>query len=235
MAKRILDLGCGQGYNTRYLSKRNQVIGIDISAEDIAIAERKFPKVDFRVMDGGALQFETNYFDEIYAQDALEHLDNIESAIKEVKRVLNPGGRFTVTIPYWKSEKWLLKIRPTYFEEIHHVRIFGDGELEGLLSKYGFTMIKKRRIGFLSHIFQYYMFKRKTKKKSQLGIGLWSDSWQATFLFVALLFFDTQVFKSPLKYVPIWIITMPIGLVINFFGNIFFPKTIYYQFKKNAN
>lgn len=231
MRKRILDIGCGQGFNAHCLSKHNDVVGIDISAEDIAIAKKRYPNVDYKIMDMASLEFKNNYFDRIYALDTLEHIDNLEKVITEVKRVLKPGGEFIVNIPYWKSERWLLRLRPTYFSEIHHVRVFGEDELENLLSKKRFTLVKKKRAGFLNHVFQYYMFKRKVKSKKQLGIGNWQDSWKTKFLYITLIFFDTQLFKTPLKYIPLWVLTIPIGLVINFFGNFFMPKSLFYTFK----
>lgn len=231
MRKKILEIGCGQGFNTYCLSKHNDVIGIDISKEDIAISKKRYPDVDYRVMDMEGLQFKDDYFDEVYAMDTLEHIDNFDRVIGEIKRVLKSSGKFIVNIPYWKSEYFLLKIRPTYFEEIHHVKIFGKGELENLLSKKGFRLIKKARTGFLNHIFQYYMFKRKIRNKSQLGIGNWRDNWKTKSLFIVLMLFDAQLFKTPLKYFPIWILTFPIGLIIGCIGNIFFPKSLFYIFK----
>lgn len=231
MKKKILDMGCGQGFNAYCLSRSNDVIGIDISAEDIAIAKKRFPGIDYRIMDIENLQFENNYFDRIDALDILEHVDNFNKVIMEIKRVLKRQGEFIVNIPYWKSEQWLRKLRPAYFSEIHHVRVFGEYEVENLLQKQGFMLLKKSRTGFLNHIFQYYMFKRAVKSKTQLGIGNWRDNWKTKFIFVSLMLFDIQLFKTPLKYFPLWIITLPIGLCVNGIGNIFFPKSLFYKFK----
>jgi hypothetical protein len=38
--------------------------------------------------------------------------------------------------------------------------------------------------------------------------------------------------KTPLKYIPLWIITLPIGWLINSVGNMYFPKSFYYEFIK---
>ncbi|MFH1777342.1 MAG: class I SAM-dependent methyltransferase [Candidatus Omnitrophota bacterium] len=234
MRKKILEIGCGEGVNTYYLSKKNDIIGIDISEEVIVVARRRFPSVDYRVMNTERLEFTNDYFDQVYALDVLEHVDNLDRVIAEVWRVLRPGGEFIANIPYWKSEQWLLKLRPTYFKEIHHSRIFGENTLEELLGDNKFSLIKKARAGFLSHVFQYYMFKRTPLGKTQLGIGDWRDNWKTKTLSISLLFFDERLFQTPLKYCPVWFITLPLGLIINFFGNIFFPKSFFYKFKKYA-
>ncbi len=231
MRKKVLEIGCGQGFNAYCLSKHNDVIGVDISKEDIAISKKRYPNVDFRLMNIENLQFEDKYFDEVYALDTLEHVDNLDKVITEVKRVLKNSGKFIVNIPYWKSEQWLLKLMPTYFEEIHHIRVFTEEELENLLSKKGFSLIKKSRTGFLNHIFQYYMFKRKGRNNSQLGIGNWRENWKTKSLFAGLMLFDIQLFKTPLKYFPLWILTLPTGLIISSIGNIFFPKSLFYILK----
>lgn len=231
--KVVLDVGCGQGFHTFCLSKdMNNAIGVDIFQEDIIIAKKRYPKVDFFVMNIEKLNFENNFFNKIYAMDVLEHVDNLDAVLNEIERVLKPGGQFIINIPYWKSEAWLLKIRPSYFGEIHHVRIFKDNQLEKILLGKGINLCKIKRTGFLTHIEHYYMFKRVNKVKTQLGIGNWRDNWKTKFVHISLLFFDTEILQTPLKYFPLWLITLPIGAIINFFGNKIFPKSVYYEFKK---
>ena len=79
-----------------------------------------------------------------------------QNIINELNRVLVVGGELIVSIPYWKSEELLLKIRPTYFDEIHHVRIFMEGDLEKMLRD-KFLFVKKNRRNFLSHIEIIYL------------------------------------------------------------------------------
>ncbi len=234
MRKKILEIGCGQGFNAYCLSRKDEIIGIDKSGEDIAVARKRFPRVDYRVMNMERLEFIDGYFDQVYSLDVLEHVDNLDMVIAEARRVLKLGGKFIINIPYWKSEQWLLKLRPTYFKEIHHIRIFGENSLEELLADKKFSLIRKRRIGFLHHVFQYYMFKRKPSGKTQLGIGHWRDNWKTKLLYASMMFFDEQLFRTPVRFCPLWIITLPIGLLINLFGNIFLPKSLFYEFRKDG-
>ncbi|MFA5100997.1 MAG: class I SAM-dependent methyltransferase, partial [Candidatus Omnitrophota bacterium] len=211
-----------------------EAVGVDISEENISFSRKKYPGVDYRVMDAGNLEFEDEYFDQAYCLDVMEHVDDLEKVITEIRRVLKPGGEFIVNVPYWKSEQWLQNIRPTYFKEIHHVRVFGEDTLEKLLADYRFSLVRKKRSGFLTHVFQYYMFKRRSSRDSQLEIGCWRENWKTKTVFLGMMFFDEMLFKTPLKLCPIWVITLPVGMLINSIGNILFPKSLYYIFRKNA-
>lgn len=233
--KKILEIGCGQGFHTYLLSKNksNQVVGIDLSLEDINIAKKRYPDVRFKVMNAEKLSFKDNTFDEVYALEILEHVDSVDNVLNEVKRVLRMGGRFIASIPYYKSEKWLLKVRPTYFDEIHHVRIFKENELEKLCKERKLALTKKKSKGFLQHIELYFLFKRHINSNTQISVGSWRDNFFTKMLHITLLYFDPLVFKTPLVYFPLWIVTVPLGGFVNLFGNKIFPKGYYYEFIKN--
>lgn len=233
-AKKILDIGCGQGFNVYALSKKSQVIGVDLSEEDIKIARKRYGNLDFRVMDARALEFLDAFFDKIYAIDILEHVDDLNGVLTECCRVIKEGGKFIINVPAEKSEAWLLKIRPTYFKEIHHVRVFKneENELENILRKFNLEVVKKKPRGFLQHIDLYWLFTRTKKSSTQLGIGNWRDTKMSMAIHLVLLFFDFSILSTPLKWVPIWIITLPIGFSISFFGDKIFPKSFYYEFEK---
>lgn len=232
---KILEIGCGQGFNTYLLSKKKdvKVMGIDLSKKDISISKKRYPKVDFKVMDAEKLSFKSGSFDVVYAMEILEHVNNLDNVLNEITRVLKDNGKFIASIPYHKSEKWLLKIRPSYFKEIHHVRIFRESQLENLCKKRNFLLIKKKRRGFLQHIELYFLFKRKINSDTQVSIGSWRDNYFTKFIHAAVLYTDPLVLKTPLVYVPLWIVTVPIGAAVNYVGNRFFPKGFYYEFKKN--
>lgn len=100
---RVLDLGCGRGDITLYLAKHTkEAFGIDYSKDAIAVSQnvrKTFPpsirkKTTFMQMDAKQLQFPDNFFDCVIAIDIFEHLykDELEIAMKEIKRVLKPEG-----------------------------------------------------------------------------------------------------------------------------------------------
>lgn len=234
MRKNILEIGSGQGFYSSVLARDNdsKVYGIDISKKDILISKKRYKGPIYKVMNAEKLEFNSQYFDEVYALDILEHVDHLDKVLKETKRVLKTNGLFIVNIPYFKSEKWLLKIRPTFHKEIHHVRIFKKNELEKTMKKLGFCVIKKEPKDFLQHIELYVLFKRNIKSDTQLSIGSWRDNIFTITVHIAVLYFNPSVIKTPLIFLPIWIVTVPVGMVINHFGNKRFPRSLYYVFKK---
>lgn len=232
--KNVLDLGSGDGFFAYILSKNkdNKAYGIDVSKESIGISKKRYPMINFQVMDSEKMSFKSGTFDEVYAMDVLEHVDNLRKALVEVRRVLKTKGKFVVNVPYHKSEKWLIKIRPTYFSEIHHVRIFKERELEHMIIKMGFKLKNKKKTGFLHHIELFFLFKRKVDSKKQTSIGSWRDSFVTKVVHAVMLYFDPVILKTPLFYIPIWIITLPVGYAVNYVGNKFLPKSMYYEFIK---
>lgn len=232
--KKVLEIGCGQGFNSFVLSKNRQitVFGIDLSREDIKIAKERYSTINFLEMNCEKMDFKDKSFDAVYAFDVLEHVNNLEKTLSEVYRVLKEGGGFIINVPHYKSESWLVKLRPTYFKEIHHVRVFKENELDKLFKEHHFKIIKKQKRGFLQHIELFFLFKRKINSKTQLSIGSWRDNYFTKFVHVAMLLFDPIVIHTPLVYFPVWIITIPIGYVINLVGNRIFPKSFYFEVVK---
>lgn len=91
----VLDYGCYTGALTpKLLSyKAKKIIGIDISEKGIGEAKRQYgDKAEFHVMDAHKMLFDRESFDLIVGRAILHHLD-FEVAVREIARVLCPGGR----------------------------------------------------------------------------------------------------------------------------------------------
>ena len=233
--RKILEIGCGQGFHTFLLSKKknNKVIGVDFSKKDIQICKKRYPKVEFMTMKAEKLLFKDGFFDEVFAIDILEHVNDLGKTLSEMSRVLKRKGKIIVNVPHHKSEAWLLKIRPSYLKEIHHVRVFKENQIEKLFQKRNLVLRKKKKRGFMQHFELYFLFRRKIKSDTQLSIGSWRDNLFTKSVHGFFLMFDPIVIKTPLVYVPVWIITLPIGFITNSVGNLFLPKSFYYEFVKN--
>lgn len=101
---KVLELGCGNGFITEYISDRTlcHVTGIDIAVEAIEHAkDRTKDKCDrlfFQTMSMDSLDYKENSFDAIISIDTLYFVKDLESVLKSIYRVLKPDG--TVFIFY---------------------------------------------------------------------------------------------------------------------------------------
>src|SRR5438552_12902644 len=95
----VLDIGCGPGYVAAAAAERGATSrGLDFSKEMVAIAQKKFPHIEFREGDAQNLPFPDATYDRVLANFALLHLPDPERACAEAFRVLKPGGKFGFTV-----------------------------------------------------------------------------------------------------------------------------------------
>ncbi|MFI4977958.1 MAG: class I SAM-dependent methyltransferase [Solirubrobacterales bacterium] len=108
--KDVLDYGCGPGYLTRYLFDHGarHVTGIDVSEGEIEQARESADREGFTdrsrflVADAHATGFPDDSFDLIVGSSILHHLD-LRIALKELRRILRPGGRAVFLEPLWHN------------------------------------------------------------------------------------------------------------------------------------
>ncbi|HEU4465475.1 MAG TPA: class I SAM-dependent methyltransferase [Agromyces sp.] len=99
---RVLDVGCGPGTISIDLARRvrpGSVTGIDASAEIVAratglAASEGVANAEFRVGDAYALAFDDDTFDVVHAHQVMQHLGRPVDVMREIRRVLKPGGVF---------------------------------------------------------------------------------------------------------------------------------------------
>lgn len=92
--KRILDIGCGPMGSLEWAEMAVERIGLDPLAD--SYKEFGIDKQKMKYVTAGAeeIPFPDNYFDFIYSFNSLDHVDNLDHAVKEIIRVLAPGGYF---------------------------------------------------------------------------------------------------------------------------------------------
>lgn len=95
---RILDVGCGTGANLLMLSAYGEAEGVDISEDALAFCrERGLDHV--KQGAGEELPYENATFDLVTALDVVEHMDDDLAGLKEMFRVLRPGGHALLFVP----------------------------------------------------------------------------------------------------------------------------------------
>lgn len=147
LSGRLLDVGCGtKPYET--LFSVTEYVGLDIDSEE----SRKRSIAD-HLYDGKKFPFADESFDSILCNQVLEHVFNPGEFMSEILRVLKPGGKLLLTVPFvWDEHE----------QPFDYARYSSFG-LHDLLEKHGFKIVKYKKLGAdISIVFQLvntYLFK----------------------------------------------------------------------------
>ena len=132
--KKILDLACGEGYGSRLLAERaDQVVGMDIDEATIRRAAARYQRPNLRFQTAAAekIPAEAGSFDLVVSFETLEHTDNHEAMLSEIKRVLKPGGTLMLSTP----EKKFYSDQTGYQNPFHKKELY-ESELGELMARY---------------------------------------------------------------------------------------------------
>lgn len=101
---RTLDVCTGPGMLAEAALERGaEAVGLDFSSEVIEIAKRNVPDAEFHQGDAQALPFEDDSFDAVVCGYGVIHVPDPEKALREMRRVLRPGGRIAMSV--WEAPK----------------------------------------------------------------------------------------------------------------------------------
>lgn len=140
----LLDVGCGTGLNYSVLSKFGKVFGADSSPQALLFGRSR--RVENLVLSKAEdLQFPNEMFDVVTALDVLEHTDNDLTALREMWRVMKPGGMLVVTVPAY-GFLW-----SEHDEALHHRRRYTAHELRNKMTNAGFEV--QRSTYFITLLF----------------------------------------------------------------------------------
>lgn len=104
--KEVLDLGCGFGWFCLMAEERGakRIIGVEISEEDLKTAKKSIKSKNIEFIVGSALSIPLpdNSVDTVFAWEVIEHIptNTEKEMLKEVERILKPGGKFYLSTPY---------------------------------------------------------------------------------------------------------------------------------------
>jgi SAM-dependent methyltransferase len=95
---RILDVGCGTGANLELLGEYGEAEGVDVSHEALAFCRARGLE-NVRHGEAERLPYPDETFDLVTGLDVVEHLDDDVAGLREMHRVLKPGGRALLFVP----------------------------------------------------------------------------------------------------------------------------------------
>lgn len=140
--RKALDIGCGHGFFLEVAKKRGlEVTGIDISGYAVEYAKKHGQKA--LLTDIYKAGFKDNSFDVATAFQLIEHIPNLVRFMKEVKRILQPGGFVFLTTPNYAGYLRRLMGRNWFsYRHQEHLFFFSPKSMKYLLEKAGFTSVK---------------------------------------------------------------------------------------------
>ena len=100
--KHVLDIASGEGYGAAYLAQVAQtVVGVDLDQQSVEHANLSYARANLRYLEGSAtsIPLEASSVDIVVSFETIEHFAEQELFLKEVRRVLKPGGLFICSTP----------------------------------------------------------------------------------------------------------------------------------------
>lgn len=169
----VLDVGCGNAFLLEKL-KAKKSFGVDLSLNNIIKAQRRLKDKGFFLLlraNAENLPLEKAKFDAVICTEVIEHVQNPETVLKEITRVLKEDGIFIITIPNDTLINKLKKVlKVTGLQKLlsieyggaeeWHIHVFTRKSMNDLLIKYGFRI--ERAWGFpYSFLPLHYIFQCK--------------------------------------------------------------------------
>ena len=151
-AKKILDVGCGQGAMSAELKKQHQIEawGIEFMEDEAKMAKERLDNVINLKLEDAIDLLPDNYFDAIYLNDVLEHLAYPEDSLKKIKTKLSDNGVIISSIPNIRSHKVITrfifqgdwKYQKSGVMDYTHLRFFTSKSIKRMYENNGFEIVE---------------------------------------------------------------------------------------------
>lgn len=131
--KTVLDLGCGDGVLAYRLSRKGAVVyGLDVSKTGIRLAKQQLQTskgTTVRLLVGSCYDtgFVDNHFDALVSSDVIEHVQDSERFLSEVRRILKPGAKAVISTP--------IRLKKDPLDSMH-VREWFEEDFKQLINKH---------------------------------------------------------------------------------------------------
>lgn len=171
---RCLDIGCGDGIYTKFLSniKNFKCVGCDADYKRLERAKENCSGGPCLINSlAEKCHFKGGSFDLVLLHHVLEHVENDKGLLRECARVLKPDGIFIIGVPNENSVngKILRFLQPALYRNGEHIHFYSESEMVEMLKSEGFEIVSVKRTGFLFLI--YYIHMLLISNKITFGIG----------------------------------------------------------------
>ena len=165
---RLLDAGCGSGRNMVELARRGAVTGIEVSDTSVGVARERGAG---EVVAGSVLDmpFASESFDLAVCLDVIEHLEDDLGALRELRRVVAPGGALLVTVPAYQ---WLWSGHDVIN---HHFRRYTRRTLQRVAEQAGWRQVRTTHFNslLLPVAMLLRILDRFSRKTTESSLDLW--------------------------------------------------------------
>jgi SAM-dependent methyltransferase len=137
-ARSMLEVGCGTGFvlaGVRGAYPEMRLVGGELFEAGLKVAAKRVPDAELLLMDARRIPFR-NEFDVVGAFDVLEHIEEDEEALAEIRCALRPAGGLLITVPQHP------RLWSVVDEYSRHVRRYRRTEVIGKVRKAGFEVIR---------------------------------------------------------------------------------------------
>lgn len=160
-----LDIGCGPGLTTLALAEATgasgKVIGVDIAEPMLSLARKRcahHANVSFTTADVTALPYDDGSFDIALATQVYEYVEQVDLALRELARVVKPGGRVLIVDTDWESAVWashddvrMRKVIETWNTHIPHPQLPRD--LKFRIEQAGFKQVSVEVVPLVNTVY----------------------------------------------------------------------------------
>lgn len=153
--QKILDVGCASGWFLHEVSKhfkKAECYGIDIYDDAILYGQKKYKHLHLSLADGHTIPFPKNCFDFVICNEVLEHVENPEKVLFEIKRVLKKNGTAVIEMD---SGNWMFRAVWYWWTNIRrgvwhdaHIQTFNTQKLERMIKKCGFQILERKEFNY---------------------------------------------------------------------------------------
>ena len=157
----VLDVPCGRGFylaRYRHLAPTSSITGVELDGDTIAVARSELPDAPLVRSPIEHLPFADDTFDAAICSEVLEHVEDDSVALREVARVVRPGGTIAITVPHADYPFWWDPINRTLERTTgrhiargplagiwaNHVRLYRRDELVDVVERSGSELVELR-------------------------------------------------------------------------------------------
>ncbi|OWY22756.1 class I SAM-dependent methyltransferase [Sphingobacteriales bacterium UPWRP_1] len=152
----VLEVGCGEGYGIAILAPHaTRYMAIDKYQTHLPAQATNLPHVSFKQLSVPPLPFDDNSFDAAVSFQVIEHIENDRMFVKEIYRVLKPGGLLVLSTP---------NISMSLTRNPWHVREYTPQQLQNLLSTF-FEQVDMQGVFGNDKVMEYYQKNKASVKR----------------------------------------------------------------------